>query len=69
MGVLLTVIWKFIGRHSFGCGPNPFQTIYERLIGKGVRDSLARLTVARKLLSVPWGLWKRGREYDPTLVT
>lgn len=60
-GAMEVALWR--------CGPNPFQTIYERLIGKGVRDSLARLTVARKLLSVPWGLWKSGREYDPALVT
>jgi transposase len=50
-------------------GPNPFQVIYERLISKGLRDPLARLTVARKLLSVPWGMWKSGMEYNPALVT
>lgn len=50
-------------------GANPFQTIYKRLLDRGTKDSLARLTVARKLLSVPWGMWKGGTEYDPALVT
>ena len=48
---------------------NPFEVIYERLVRQGLRDSLARLSVARKLLSVPWGMWKGGTKYDPVLVT
>ena len=48
---------------------NPFQTVYQRLVGNGVRDPLARLTVARKLLAVPWGMWRNGMEYDPARVT
>jgi transposase len=48
---------------------NPFQVIYDRLLRKGTKESLARVTVARKMLSVPWGLWKGGTEYDPALVT
>jgi transposase len=53
---------------SIGDG-NPFEVIYQRLLRKGTKESLARLTVARKSLSVPWGLWKGGSEYDPALVT
>jgi transposase len=48
---------------------NPFRVIYQRLRAKGVQDSLARLSVARKMLSVPWGMWKAGTEYNPALVT
>ena len=48
---------------------NPFQVIYQRLLRKGLKEPLARLTVARKMLSVPWGMWKGGTEYDPALVT
>lgn len=47
---------------------NPFELLYKRLLEKGVKESLARLTVARKCLSVPWGMWKGGTEYDPGLV-
>ena len=48
---------------------NPFEVVYQRLLNKGVKESLARLTVARKTLSVPWGMWKGGTQYDPALVT
>jgi transposase len=51
---------------SLGDG-NPFERMYERLIEKGVREPLARLSVARKALSVPWGMWKSNRGYDPAL--
>jgi transposase len=48
---------------------NPFQTVYQRLTDSGTRDPLARLTVARKLLATPWGMWRSGMEYDPARVT
>jgi transposase len=48
---------------------NPFEVVYERLLNKGVKEPLARLTVSRKMLSVPWGMWKSGKAYDPALVT
>jgi transposase len=53
---------------SMGDG-NPFAVVYERLLRQGVKESLARLTPARKMLSVPWGMWKGGTTYDPALVT
>lgn len=52
---------------SLGDG-NPFELLYNRLLRKGTKESLARLSVARKCLSVPWGMWKGGTEYDPALV-
>jgi len=48
---------------------NPFKKVYRRLLAQGLKESLARLTVARKTLVVPWGMWKGGTEYDPALVT
>lgn len=50
-------------------GGNPFEVVYKRLLENGVKEPLARLTVARKMLSVPWGMWKSGEEYKPALVT
>jgi transposase len=52
---------------SLGDG-NPFELLYQRLLRKGTKESLARLSVARKSLSIPWGMWKGGTEYDPALV-
>lgn len=53
---------------SMGEG-NPFELLYKGLLGRGLKEPLARLTVARKMLSVPWGMWKGGTEYDPALVS
>jgi transposase len=48
---------------------NPFERLYKRLIQQNVREGLARLSVARKILEVPWGMWKANSEYDPALVS
>ena len=48
---------------------NPFERLYQRLLGKNVRESLARVTTARKMLTVPWGMWKGGTSYNAALVT
>jgi len=49
-------------------GDNSFKTVYERLLQRGLSVSLARLTIARKMLSVPWSMWKSGSDYNPALV-
>lgn len=38
---------------------NSFKTDYERMIQNGIMPSNARHTVARTLLTVMWGMWKR----------
>jgi len=38
---------------------NTFKTDYERMVQNGIIPSNARHTVARKLLTVMWGMWKR----------
>ena len=48
---------------------NPFERMYRRLLKQGVREGLARLSVARKILEVPWGMWKSNSVYDPALVS
>jgi transposase len=49
-------------------GRNVFAWQYERLVADGVSPGNARHTVARKMLSVMWGMWKTGRRFDETLV-
>ena len=44
---------------------NAFKTYYERMVQDGIIPSNARHTVARKLLTVMWGIWKRSCQYDP----
>ena len=65
---LKEVAWGATKSALFGSVVNPFQRRYERLCTRGLREPLAELTVARKLIAVPWGLWKSGTDYNPTLV-
>jgi transposase len=48
---------------------NPFEVLYRRQAARGLRESLARLEVARRMLLVPWGMWKAGTDYNPALVS
>lgn len=47
---------------------NAFSEVYERLVAHGTSAANARLTVARKALSVPWAMWKRGERYRSDLI-
>jgi len=47
---------------------NVFAYQYERLVQDGLTDSNARHTVARKMLTVMWGMWKTQRRFDERLV-
>jgi transposase len=43
---------------------NSFRQDYERMVRNGVIPSNARHTVARKLLTVMWGMWKTSCQFD-----
>jgi len=45
---------------------NPFKTHYERMVKNGITPANARHTLARKLLTVIWGIWKSHSIYDLT---
>ena len=45
------------------------QTWYQGLLARGMREELARVTLARKLAALTLRLWKRGERYDPTKLT
>ena len=48
---------------------NPFKADYERMVQDGIIPSNARHTVARKLLTVMWGMWKRNYQFDRTVAS
>jgi len=48
---------------------NTFKTDYERMVQNGIIPSNARHTVARKLLTVMWGMWKRNCQFDQARAT
>ena len=42
----------------------PFREFYDRLVAKGIRPEIARLTLARKIAAITWTLWKKGEHFD-----
>ncbi len=53
---------------AIGQGDNPFAAQYERLVSNGLSRGNARHTVARKMLSVMWGMWKSDTRFNPSLL-
>jgi transposase len=49
--------------------PGPFRDLYHALLERGMREDMARLTLARKFAALTLRLWKRGELYDPALLT
>jgi hypothetical protein len=49
--------------------PGPLRDWYEGLIARGMREELARVTLARKLAAVWLHVWKHGEPYDATQLT
>jgi transposase len=49
--------------------PGPFRDLYDRMVRSGMREDMARLTLARKFAAVALRLWKRGERFDPTMLT
>jgi len=46
--------------------PGPLQDFYLALLARGVKPTMARLTLARKIAAITLTLWKKGEEFDPT---
>ena len=46
---------------------NIFKDDYERMVKDGITTSNARHAVARKLLTVMWGMWKNISRFDKSL--
>jgi len=45
-------------------GAGPFHDFYEALLAKGMRPSMARLTLARKIAAITLIVWKKGVCFD-----
>jgi transposase len=44
--------------------PGPLQDFYEALRAKGIKPTMARLTLARKIAAITLTLWKKGEDFD-----
>jgi transposase len=49
--------------------PGPLQDFRDALVSRGLREELARVTLARKLAAIVLRLWKQGELYDPAKLT
>jgi hypothetical protein len=49
--------------------PAPFRTSIDGMLARGMREEMARLTLARKFAAITLRLWKTGELYDPTKLT
>ncbi|MGH7263449.1 MAG: hypothetical protein ACREMB_01155 [Candidatus Rokuibacteriota bacterium] len=49
--------------------PGPLQDYYHGLLARGLREELARVTLARKFAALTLRLWKKGARYDPIQLT
>src|SRR5271167_2796225 len=46
--------------------PGPLYDFYLALLEKGMRPTMARLTLARKIASITLTIWKKGADFDAT---
>ena len=44
--------------------PGPFQDFYQAWLAKGIKPTMARLTLARKIAAITLILWKTGEDFD-----
>ncbi len=44
--------------------PGAFQEFYQRSLAKGIKPTMVRLTLARKLAAITLTLWKKGENFD-----
>lgn len=49
--------------------PGALQDFYRGMLTRGMREELARVTLARKLAALTLRLWKKGEAYDPKRLT
>ncbi len=45
--------------------PGPLHDFYAARIAKGMRPTMARLTLARKIVTITLTMWKKGVGFDP----
>jgi transposase len=56
-------IFKSAAVRASSC-PGPLHEFYEGLLARGMKPALARLTVARKMATITWIVWKKGAHFD-----
>lgn len=49
--------------------PGPLKDFYDACVGRGTREELAKVTLARKISSIALRLWKKGELWNPDKLT
>jgi transposase len=49
--------------------PGPLKDFHDACVARGVREELAKVTLARKISSIALRLWKKGELWDPQKLT
>jgi hypothetical protein len=52
------------GAATMASRPGPFQDFYQASLAKGIKPTMARLTLARKIAAITLTLWKKGESFD-----
>jgi transposase len=65
---VLKNVFKSTASASIG-QQGPFQDLYRGMVARGMREDMARLTLARKFAALTLRLWKTGEAYDPAKLT
>jgi hypothetical protein len=56
-------IFKGAASRASSC-PGPFHDFYDALLARGMKPTMARLTVARKIAAITLIVWKKGVSFD-----
>jgi hypothetical protein len=56
-------IFKSAAIRASACA-GPLRDFYDALLAKGMKPSMARLTLARKIAAITLTLWKKGERFD-----
>lgn len=62
-------VFKGAANAAAAAKAGPLKESYDRCVAGGVREEMAKLTLARKIASIVLRLWKKGELWDPTKVT
>ncbi|MEW6229883.1 MAG: transposase [Bacillota bacterium] len=66
---ILKRVVKSAALEAISQGKNPFAKKFHNLLSQGVAESSARLTIARNMLAVMYGMWKTNTDFDPGRVS
>jgi hypothetical protein len=62
-------VLKNVFKGAAAAKAGPLQELFDRCVAGGVREEMAKLTLARKLAAIVLRLWKKGELWDPKKLT